>query len=563
LGTNLTGDERADLINQKCDSSYGELHFIDNQNNSHILIRGKHKFNNKKNFISLDGKIVTQTDLMSFFKDKKLLLSILNPFYFLSKRPNEQKELVEKCLSDIRPKVIFDKLSKQNQNMLLQKYYNGTKPFEELTDKEQTEFINCTMFNIFMDIAYNNLSKNEQKILKGIPQDIPTFISELNGNIKLSEKTISLLNGKIEYAQNIANENLPNYKEFEKKLELSLARQELAFLNTNQDMVNKEKQKQVINNLEKDILNKETEITELEKRMKDGKKKYLEIKNGTICNCPTCGQHIQNNSKIETIKNMKTSLISDFEKKNLLDTQKKNLSNKLMIERCKYHALEGETTIEKGKQIAVIEEKIKKLENEQLEIEKSNNEIKLKETNIKNATLDIQKFSSEILYHQKLIENAKERKRVAQKLYITYIEKKMSLAKQYLKYVDIKFYSILKTTGEVKEDFIITYNGRTLPDLSGAETIATAMEFANMFNKIAKTNFPLFIDETERCEDFDFIKKYSDNSQLIISKAKKRAALKIANYNNNNEFTIIKQPIIGFKTMKVHKCNTKSMLNAA
>ena len=85
LGTNLTGDEKACLINKKCDASYGELHFTDNQDNNHILIRGKHRFDNKKNFISLDGKIVTQADLMSFFKDKKLLLSILNPFYFLSK----------------------------------------------------------------------------------------------------------------------------------------------------------------------------------------------------------------------------------------------------------------------------------------------------------------------------------------------------------------------------------------------------------------------------------------------------------------------------------------------
>ena len=95
------------------------------------------------------------------------------------------------------------------------------------------------------------------------------------------------------------------------------------------EIINKEKQKQVVDSLEKDILNKETEIAELEKRMTEGKKKYLAIKNGTVCDCPTCGQYIQDNSKIKTIENMKKSLTADFERKNLLDTQKKRLKFKI------------------------------------------------------------------------------------------------------------------------------------------------------------------------------------------------------------------------------------------
>ena len=492
----MSGDEKACLINKKCDSSYIELHFTDNQNCKHILIRSKHRFDNKKNFLSLDGKIITQTDLISFFKDKKLLLSILNPFYFLNKRPSEQKELVDKYLSDIKPKTIFDRLNEKQQNELIEKYFyvstreiytllsieeleliynehklqsitgrefaelsnqeikdaicgniktlKDTKYYQMLTTKEKEDFINLNMSNIFMDIAFNNLSTEEQAILECVPKDIPTYISELNQNIKASEQSITSLNGKIEYAQNIVNEKLPAYSKFEKDVELSLARQELAFLNTNQDIVKKEKQKQMVDSLEQDILNKETEISELEKRMTEGKKKYLSIKNGTVCDCPTCGQHIQDTSKIKTIENMKKSLTADYNRKNLLDTQKKDLSSKLMVEKCKYHALEGETTIDKSKQIAVIEDKIKKLENEQLEIEKFNNEIRIKETNIKNAKLDIQKFSSQILSHNQLIDNTKEAKQIVQKLYISYIEEKMKLAKQYLKDVNIKFYSVLK-----------------------------------------------------------------------------------------------------------------------
>ena len=96
----------------------------------------------------------------------------------------------------------------------------------------------------------------------------------------------------------------------------------------------------------------------------------------------------------------------------------------------------------------------------------------------------------------------------------------MKLAKQYLTDVNVKFYSILKTTGEIKEDFIITYKNSPLSDLSRSETIATALEFANMFNKISGANFPIFIDDYESCADYDFISRYSKDTQLIIAKVK-------------------------------------------
>ena len=160
LGTNLSGDEKACLVNKHCDSSYGELHFTDNNGMKHILVRGKNKYSSKGNFIALDGKPINQTDLISFYKDKKLFLSIINPLYFLSKKPAEQKEMVDKYLSDIRPKEIFDRLDVNTQKALIKKYYtNKEKGFETLSQEEQTEFVNFNMFNICMDVVYSNLSK--------------------------------------------------------------------------------------------------------------------------------------------------------------------------------------------------------------------------------------------------------------------------------------------------------------------------------------------------------------------------------------------------------------------
>lgn len=564
LGTNLSGDEKACLINKKCESSYGELHFTDNNGVKHILIRGKNKYSNKGNFLSFDGKQITQTELVSFYKDKKLFLSIINPIYFLSKKPAEQKEMVDKYLSDIKPKAIFDRLDVDTKNSLIKKYYtNKEKSFDELSSEEQADFINFNMFNICMDIAYNNLSKKEQTILEGVPNNIPSFITDLNADIKRIDSIISSLNGKIEYAQKIADEKLPEYKIFEKEEELLLAQQELSYLNTNEKLVDKENQKKVVESLEKDILSKETEFNELEQSMKSGKKTYLSIKNGTNCTCPTCNQLIQDESKATTIQNMYNDLVSKFDKRNLLETQIKDLKSKHTIERCKYHALEGNPTVEKQKRIAVVENSIKQLEQEKQEIQKFNNEISIKEKNINVAKLDIDKFNQEKQEKSKLIDNLNQTKRTAQKLYISYIEEKMKLAKEYLKDVNIKFYSVLKTTGEIKEDFVITYKNTPLADLSRSETIATALEFANMFNKISRANFPIFIDDYESCADYDFISEYSQDTQIIISKVEKGHPLKIADYNDIEKYTIIKPTITTYKIIRLNRNNNNTMPKVA
>ena len=613
LGTNLSGDEKSCLIHRKCDASYGELHFTDNQGIKHILVRGKNKVGTKNNFLTLDGKPVTQNELISFYKDKKLFLSIINPLYFLSKKPAEQKEMVDKYLSDIKPFEIFNKLSDLQKQNLLKRYFKihvreiydkfteeelkeiyssyklqeiTNKQFEELSQKElfssfkdvilrdvkyyymlspkeQEDFINMHILNIFMDIAYDNLELEDQKILEGIPQDIPTYMSELNQDIKKSESYITTLNGKIDYAQNIADEKLPETKNFEKEIELSLAYQELDSLSNDKQIKDKENQKQKVEDLEKEILNVSTEITELEKTMKTGKQKYLAIKEGTNCICPTCEQYIQNESKEKTIANMKKDLTNAFNRKNTLETKQKDLKFKLAMERCQYHALGGDTIIDNSKKIANLKENINKLELEKKEIERFNNEISIKEKNIQNAKIDISNFNKQIATQNKYIEQLKDARKVAQKLYIAYIEEKMKLAKQYLKDVKVKFYSVLKTTGEIKEDFIITYKGNSLSNLSRSETIATALEFANMFNQIARTNFPIFIDDMESCADYDFIKDYSSNSQLIVSNVVKGSNLKIADYYNTDNCTIIKPVITNAKTFNTYRKNNTAIPRAA
>lgn len=490
LGTNLTGDDKVWLGNKKSDNCYVELKFIDNKGNNHTLVRYKNKYDNKKNFVMLDNTKAEPEDLQTFYGDKKLFLSILNPNYFINKKPAEQKELLDKYLPEIDISAI-----------------------------------------------YSRLENTEKEYLEGTPKNIVEYLKELNSNKKMHEDKIKFLKGKIEYAENAVNVELEEKKSFEKDEELTLARHELSFLTSNSNSIDKSRQQKIVDNLLTQITQMEKQIDDLTIKMKTGKKVYLSIKNEPVSCCPMCEQKIENESRITTIKNMKSELEESFENKTKLEQQLLDLKSKMTTERCKLHALEGNSNVEKAKQIASVKAQISTLEQEQLEIEKHNNSISIKENNIKNAKQDIKTFEKQIKEHEALIDNIKKTKDIAQKLYINYIEEKMKFATKHLKNVKIKYYTVLKDSGEIKEDFIITYNNNELKNLSRSEMIATSLELCNMFNKISSVNVPLFIDDSESCADYNFTQEYSNDTQILIAKVEKGQDLKIQEaYSNESDY---------------------------
>lgn len=487
LGTNLTGDDKVWLGNKNSEDCYVELKFTDNQGIEHTIARYKNKYDSKRNFILLDDRRTEPEILQAFYSDKKLFLSILNPNYFINKKPAEQKKMIDKYLPDI------------------------------------------DIMNV-----YNKLEDTEKKYLESVPKNITEYIQELNSNKKMYEDKIKNLHGKIDYAEQTVNQTLEEKRVFEKEKELSLARQELSFLTT--DTVDKEKQQKIVDDLNAQMSQLEKQINELTIKMNEGKKTYLSIKNQEVAYCPLCEQVIQEESKQITILNMKKDLEMEFENRTKLEKELADLKSKLIVEKCKLHALEGTSDVDKEKGITVVQEQIQCLEQEQLEIEKHNNSIEVKQKNINGAKQDIIIFKKQITDYEKLIENVKETKTIAQKLFINYIEEKMKFATKHLKNVKIKYYSVLKGSGELKDDFIITYNDNELKNLSHSETIATSLELCNMLNKISKINVPLFVDDSESCADYNFTEQYAKDTQILIARVEKGQELKIQDSaTQNNE----------------------------
>ena len=487
LGTNLTGDDKVWLGNKKGEGCYVELHFIDNIGNNHILIRYKNRYDNKMNFIMLDNKKIEQKDLQIFYKDKKLFLSILNLNYFLHKKPTEQKELIDKYLPEID-----------------------------------------------IQSVYNKLSDYEKSLLEGCPTNMAQYIQELNDNKKMYENQIKTIKGKIDYAQSIIDStSIDKILIFEKAEELSLDRQQLSYLTTDKNSAIRTKQEKIVNELEKQKLTLEKQIDDIFSKMQEGKKKYLSIKNTTDVCCPLCGQKLEEQGRLTTIINMKKDLEASYDKKVKLDKDFLIIKGKLAVEKAKLYSAQSVSNNEEYPgQITTLKEKINTLEQEKMDIEKHNNIVTINQKNVMTSKEDIKKFNIKIQELYGLIENIKKVKEIAQKLYINYLEEKMKYATKHLKNVKIQYYKVSKEDEILKEDFIILYKNNELKNLSRSETIATMLEIGNMLNKVANTKFPLFIDDSESCADFNFIEDYAKDTQILISRVQKGQELTIANYND-------------------------------
>lgn len=490
LGTSISGDDKVWLGNKNSDECYVEIQFIDNAENIHTLIRYKDKYSSKKSFISLDNKIVKQEDLLKFYQDKKLFLSIINQNYFLSKSPTDQKLLIDKYLPELDIKEIFDKLN-----------------------------------------------DSDKKALGVVPSNINLLINDLNEEKKFLENKIKNLQGKIDYASQITNQCVECKKSFEKEEELSLCLQELSFLRSSKSSKDKEAISLKIDKLQNNATQLNEKIQKLKEQFLQEKQQYISIRDGEDENCPTCFHKLNPDSKVNALESMKKNILHLHTEKQEIENELEGINFNLNAEKCKYNIICKSEPTDIINRMQELDEQIKILEAQKAEIIKSNSSIDAKVEQINKAQNDIANFQAEISDTKEKLELNKESKKIAQKLYINYIEEKMKFANKHLQKVSIKFYSTLKETGEIKEDFIITYDKNELKNLSRSETIATAIEIANMFNKMSGVNIPLFIDDSESCQDFNFEQDYySKDTQIIIAKVRKGENLKISdNLNKVNQ----------------------------
>ncbi|MBQ9719288.1 MAG: hypothetical protein IJV64_01195, partial [Oscillospiraceae bacterium] len=90
--------------------------------------------------------------------------------------------------------------------------------------------------------------------------------------------------------------------------------------------------------------------------------------------------------------------------------------------------------------------------------------------------------------------------------------------------VEISLYDVVKSTGEVKDTFRFTYNGRRYDRLSLSEKIRAGMEVSELMKRLTGRNYPQFIDNMESVDDIANVKP---SGQVIMAKCVHGAPLLI------------------------------------
>ena len=136
----------------------------------------------------------------------------------------------------------------------------------------------------------------------------------------------------------------------------------------------------------------------------------------------------------------------------------------------------------------------------------------LKETML-SAPIEIEGMSESIVNIREAIETKKALARAAS----NYIAKRAELTFEGVKMnrVSISLFDVVKSTGEVKDTFKFTYDGRSYRWLSLSEKIKAGLEVSGLIKNLTGRDYPVYIDNGESVTAIDNIRP---TGQIIYSR---------------------------------------------
>lgn len=466
-GYSMTGNNQENVSDDKrkgITNVIAEITIIDNEGNQHTISRSK----GKNNIILLDGIRTTREYMARFYKDIQFFLCAYNPYRFSTLEGAKQKELLLRLLPAISEQDAFKLLSKEEQDIIVNPVIDTTQyAKQKRADIKEYNFEIKRIEGIEDNCLETAILKEDEEL---------TFTKQERLN-ELQEQYDKLL---------IGSDDTINIEDLTTKIER---------------LTNKLNQC-----LKVDLVDAK------EKKMKIKEKiKNISINKGV---CPTCKQEIENEAikkALERQYNKELQILEDNIKNMKEDTKQylKELQDKKEL-LTKLNTEENKTIQEKRKQI---KKEIEELENEKHNIDLHNQEVLSKKEAIRKAKEQIEKARETIKDLENKIKLCKSQIKISDKLKMLIIDEQMKQAKGVLKDVNINFYKIEEDTGELVEDYSITYKGREYTKLAQSEKMRADFEICNLINKKSDINTAMFIDDTERIRDISV----NDGTQIIMA----------------------------------------------
>lgn len=522
---------------------YVAMRFLDQQGQEHELIRTRKK---GRMSISMDDRELRQQDLTAMFGEKDVFLSIFNPLYFIEELGDDGKHLLERYLPPLPPEQVLSQLDASVHDLLQGE--NLASPASYLK-KRREELRELDEGIIYLsgqkDLLLQQRREQEEKrsALRSRLDKAAAFITELQ------QRQFSGLDCEA-MRQELAG--LPaRYEQLNRELA------QYVDLTPIDDSINAHKLKMKERELEQYRSPHTAALSKLEAQLKElyagynkEKDKLQRLAAGS--QCPLCRRQI-GKGDLPEIKKAFMQELEDIavrgkqQKKLLLETKEREAEESAAFQQAQTQDLaklqqqldaalkargKATQTIEKNlgsRQAALdeIQERIQSLQADlqygrltDAEYDKLQAALAAQEELRRElAALDAVTTQDAADIDADIAKDKERSKQVKQTLSAAalYMSKRaeMLFSQLSLNRVKISLFDVVKSTGEIKDVFRFTYNGRRYDRLSLSEKIRAGMEVSELVKRLSGRNYPVFVDNMESVEELSNVRP---SGQIIMAK---------------------------------------------
>lgn len=529
----LHSDDNPDL--------FVSLRFTDDMGKPHELSRSRQK---SRMTITYDGYETRQHILADLFGEKDVFLSILNPLYFIEELGDEGSNLLERYLPAISHEAVLEQLSEATRKALAEEpllspetylkrrreeirtleegiiYLSGQKDLLENQNAENA--VTLEQLTDRRTAVTNKLEVLQFNQFEGM--DIPA----------LKEQLADLYARYDEMAQDAGGDDAVT------ALRLKLQEREL---------------EQYGSKFAQPLADAEAELKMLGQRHAKETALLGAMRPGMTC--PTCFRTITKENLADVTQELKGSIAAiltegkgkkgQLAQLRALDQKSKETFEQFKAEDiAKYTQALAELTVntsgaDRHSDVEALHTQIQTLSADlEYGTLTEDEHQQLKALSDERDTIDAQLTALQAISDKAMpdldgqMQQAKSKitegkKRIAD--VVLYISKRAELtfAQLAMNRVQISLFDVVKTTGEVKNTFKFTYNGRLYNRLSLSEKIRAGMEVSELVKRLTGRNYPVFVDNMESVEELNNVRP---TGQIIMAKYMRGAELSVRGTNH-------------------------------
>lgn len=517
--------------------------FVDGEGQAHELTRTRRS---SRMTVTFDGYEIRQLDLTEMFGEKDVFLSIFNPLYFIEELGDNGKNLLERYLPAVSHGEIMEKLSEDTRESLMGQEFLSPEGYlkrlrEDIRELEET---------VIYLTGQKDLTETQRRENQESLSDLAEKLAALNSEMELLEQK-RYADLSISQMKEQLVELSSRYDEAAQ--DSGTAGQAEAAVAELHRRMGARGAEQYVSKFTDALADARAAVNELAARYAKEMGYYKGFHPGI--SCPVCHRPVTEENLGEVqgdLKKVITAIVAEGRER------------KAQLEELQALDAESNAVFEqfKADDLQTLETQIQTLssQNSAEAGGERNSELDRLRTDIQNLTATLEygnltqaeydrlrecdgerrQFESDLAALQALtgksgtdyeaqIKAAQDQVTQKKKLIsgmALYLSKRAELTFSALRMnrVAISLYDVVKTTGEIKDTFRFTYNGRRYDRLSLSEKVRAGMEVSEMMKRLTGRNYPVFVDNMESVEDLANVRP---TGQVIMAKLVPGAGLSV------------------------------------